>query len=219
MDLRRTDDLTSLRARIPILLAVASGLLVAAPAGAEEPVVPPGNSAVNQYTEAFPTAHGDKDAHERDRGNRSPKKVIGKRNTEKLRQQGPEGEAVAQLTAETAPTTTADRQRPVESDESGEATQTGAAAPTQSGGGEGGGPTGAGGGGNGAETQAGGGGGSSPTQIVVAEPDGSSGLSEVISRATGSSSGGGMGIFLPLLILAALCWGAAYLARSRRPAA
>lgn len=216
MDLRRTDDLTSLRARIPILLAVASGLLVAAPAAAEEPVVPPGNSAVNQYTEAFPTAHGEKDAHERDRGNRSPKKVIGKRNTEKLRQHGPEGEAVAELTAETAPTTAADRQSTAGGDESGESTRSEAAAPPQSGGGGGG--NGAGGGGNGGGgSQAGG--GSAPAQIVVVEPDGSSGLSEVVSRATGSSSGGGMGIFLPLLILAALCWGVAYLARSRRPAA
>jgi hypothetical protein len=208
MDLSRTDDKRGIGAVGAVLIGVLALLATAAPAGAAEdaPLVPPGNSAVNQYTEAFPTAGGERDANNRKGKRPSSEKVIGERNTAKLRKQGPEGEAVADLTAETAPAPPADEDVVVEE---------GAAAPPGSAGG---------GSGNGSgESQAGsgasdGGGSGGTASVVVAEPEGSSGLGEVIARATGSSSGDGMGLFLPLLILATILWAFAYLARQKRPA-
>src|SRR5262245_20501085 len=65
--------------------------------------VPPENSAVNQYTEAFPTAGGDREAHGQRGKNLSPGKVIGAANAKKLNEQGAAGRATAKLAADTAP--------------------------------------------------------------------------------------------------------------------
>jgi len=190
-------------------LLLAATAIAAAPAAAQEaPLVPPENSAVNQYTEAFPTAGGDKDAHDHDGGNRSPKKVLGSDNAKKLREQGPAGQATAELAAETAPSgvETDVEDTVVTTDESDE-TEAGAGARSGDGGGQ-------------SQSQGKESGQTRNTaevRVVVAEPDGSSGLSEVIARATGTSSTGGMGIFLPLLVLATILWAFAYLARHRRP--
>jgi len=178
-----------------LLLTVAIAAIAASPAAAEEaPLVPPENSAVNQYTEAFPTASGDKDAHERGNRSPSPKKVLGADKAKELRGHGPAGRATAELAAETAPVVEVTTE---------ETDQAGAGVPAR-----GGGP------GNGTQNTAG---KAVTVPVVVAEPDGSSGLSEVIGRATGSSPEGGMGIFLPLLIVATIFWAFAYLARQRRP--
>lgn len=192
-----------------LLLAAAIALVSAAPAAAEEeaPLVPPENSAVNQYTETFPTAGGDKDANDHNGGNRSPKKVLGHKNAKKLEDQGAAGKATAELAAETAPTpveaapeTTAPKAE--ESDESG------AGAPPR---GNGGNPPANGGARDPAPAA------NNPApRVIVAESGGSSGLSEVLGRATGSPQGG-MGIFLPLLILGTIFWAIAYVARQRQP--
>src|SRR5262245_36327335 len=77
-------------------------LVVAAPAAAEE-VVPPGNSAVNQYTEPFPTAGGNRDANTHRGRDLNPGKVIGEKNAKALDEQGETGRETAELAAETAP--------------------------------------------------------------------------------------------------------------------
>lgn len=192
---------------------IASGLLLAAilllaassPANAAEaPLVPPGNSAVNQYTESFPTASGDRDAHGRDRNrdDRSPKKILGDKNAKELQERGPAGRAAAELAAATAPSA-------VEVDI--ERVDPPASSPN---GNEGGGAGGAGGGNAGGASN-GGGGAQQATAIpaaAIADAEGSSGLGTVLAKATGSSAGG-MGLFLPLLILATTLWAGAYLAR------
>lgn len=194
------------------LLATAF-LLSASPAAAEEPgeaLVPPENSAVTQYTEAFPTAGGEKDAHKARNANRSARKVLGERNARKLRQRGAEGRAVAEVVVETAPVVEERGPGPVE----------GSAEATGGGGANGRGGGGAGGSGPEADRPPTRGDGSAATADPLSRPveaSGSSGLTEVIARATGSSSSGGMGILLPLLIVATLLWACAYFARQRRP--
>jgi len=195
-----------------LLHAAAIAIVATSPAAAqEEPLVPPENSAVNQYTEAFPTAGGDKDAHDRNGGNRPPKRVLGESNARKLHEQGPAGRATAKLAAETAPQVEVeDTTVTIRETDEAEVDAAGGSTPPRGGGDSGG--------GQGRRARQGG--GAVSPQVVVAEPEGSSGLSEVISRATGSSAtGGGMGIFLPLLILATIAWAFAYLARHRRPSA
>jgi hypothetical protein len=70
-------------------------------------VVPPGNSAVNQYTETFPTAGGaetTKRSGKRDaRPHRSPVETLGAKKVRKLAVEGPVGREVAAVVAATAP--------------------------------------------------------------------------------------------------------------------
>jgi len=186
-----------------LLLATAIALVAASPAAAEEePLVPPGNSAVNQYTEGFPTAGGEKEAHNQGGRNVSPGNVLGAKNASRLEKQGPAGHAAAELAAETAPNAIA------AGPSAGNPRGSGIAAGAPSG--SGGEPSG-----RGAATAPSP--PSAPSPAAATQANGSSGLSEVLSRATGSSSEGGMGLFLPLLILAAIAWALAYLARQRRP--
>jgi hypothetical protein len=194
-----------------ILTAFALALLPSAATAQEESsVVPPENSAATQYTEAVPTAGGDK---ETGGGHKpAPAKVLGSKNAHKLQSQGKDGREVAQIAAETAPETS----QPTEP-----------SSPARSE------PAPAGGAGH-ADQDGGGGGNTSPgaahrphaepapthtAQPAVDEPpDGSSGVGEVIGEATGSSSSGGIGLLLPLAIVAAIAWAFAYLWRQRRPA-
>jgi len=77
-------------------------LLLPAAATAAEAPVPPGNSAVDQYTETYPTASGDQDT----RGgsdDRTAEKILGRRQAGRLEVQGSNGEAVTALAAATAP--------------------------------------------------------------------------------------------------------------------
>lgn len=166
-------------------------------------VVPPGNSAATQYTETFPTTGGNAEVNSPINGTglsprgskRSPEKVLGSQTAEKLESHGQDGETVAALATETAPVSGAE--------ENGS------------------------GGGGGARKEKGGGaakaegrvglGGSvvvSRDPVTVAAPEGSSGLSEVLGHATGSSSGE-MGLFLPLVLLAAPLFALAYAWRRR----
>lgn len=197
-----------------IALLTAVGALVAAPlAVAEEAefVVPPDNSAVNQYTETYPTAGGDRDAHKGSKGQTSPNKVLGSRNARRLEQQGAEGRAAAEVAAETAPSVE-EEPAPVDDERS-------EAAPPAAGGGDGKGGTG----GGEAKPDAKPGGSADTANHPAASPStdvevpsGSSGISEVFAQATGSSSSGELGLLLPFVILAALGWAIVVLLR-RRP--
>lgn len=185
--------------------AIALALALVSPAAAQESeeVVPPENSAVNQYTEGFPTAGGEKDAHDRRGGKRTPDKVLGERNTERLEQRGSAGRAVAELTAETAPVTAAP-----------EATSESIVEETTAvGGGKGN-----GGQGDQAPVQKGGLDAAQPVTLAFdpAEVDGSSGTGSVIGQAFGSSSG--LGLLLPLLLLATIAWAIGYAMRQKRVA-
>jgi hypothetical protein len=188
--------MTSLKTGFALLaLLLASS---AAPATAAEEVVPPENSAVNQYTEVFPTARGAKDVHKNRNRNRSPGKVLGTRNAQRLEQQGADGRAVAEVATETAPVVEAEAPSEEEPEPAGVARS-----------------------GNGRSDK------SPPARKRPApdpapspayhapEVDGSSGIGEVIASATGSSSSGGMGILLPLLVIGTVVWAIAFLLRTR----
>ncbi len=181
-------------------------LLVCSTAAARaEYYVPPSNSAVNQYTQTIPSAGGDKSGEGK---GVTAAEAIGAGNTKKLHKQGPDGAAAAELAAETAPA-------PVESAPSEESTpapakhhakpsghhhkkpkkNSGSKEPKPaSGGGAPSGPTG--------------GAGSAGAQ-------GASASGEIVSQATGLS-GGTLGLFLPLVIVAAVVWSGVYLWRRRR---
>ncbi len=190
-------------------------VLVAAGPAAAEPVIPPANSAANQYTESFPTGGGDRNAYA-EGDEISPGKVLGKRNAEKLDAQGEEGRAAAELAAETAP---APALAPEASEDEEESSGGGGGKPANNGGG---------GGDRGGQPDSA---GSPPTQsrnptpestgtLVAADTsiEGSSGIGEVLSQVFGTSSAG-MGLLLPLLLIAVAIWAFGFAARHRqRPA-
>ena len=162
--------------------------------------IPPGNSAVNQYTESVPTAGGHRDVQKDGKSKSTPAKVLGTKNAKRLQEQGEQGRKAAEVAAATAPS-------PVVT-ESTESEQEDVAA------------GGAGGNGSGGGGQAGGvaagqranpvertgvGNGVAEGRGGSTEVSGSSGLGEVLGQATGSSSGQ-MGLLLPLLLIAALVW-------------
>ncbi|MBW8060152.1 MAG: hypothetical protein FVQ78_07435 [Solirubrobacterales bacterium] len=160
-----------------------------------QPLVPPGNSAVNQYTETFPTAGGNRDAEKgSNKGDRSPAKVLGARNARRLEARGQQGRAAAVLAAATAPSV-------------GVTTVQGATRGADRARGDAGKPDRrAGHAADGARTPS----------FRASEPSGSSGLGEVIAQATGSSSSSQMGALLPLVIVGVIGWSLAYLWRQRK---
>ena len=81
---------------IGVAVLVASMML--APVAGAETVVPPGNSAVTQYTESFPTSGGNTKSNSGINGDASPSKVLGARNAHKLESKGQVGQEVATLT-------------------------------------------------------------------------------------------------------------------------
>lgn len=188
-------------------LLAAAFALAALPAGAAAaPYVPPGNSAATQYTEAVPTAGGPKATGHKQGKVKSPSKVLGARNTEKLDAQGPQGHAAAEVAAATAPATIpATPSEPARTPNPGGSSQTGGQGPQSTKPGDG----------------SPGGDATSHAAPQVAKPpqaqnpSGSSGFGEVIGQATGSSSGQ-LGLLLPLLIVAVVIWSVAYLLRQRR---
>lgn len=178
--------------------AAVVALLTMPPLAVAETVVPPGNSAATQYTETFPTTGGNAEVNSSINGGiggrggggghgggRSPEKVLGSSTAHQLEAHGEEGRTVAQLATDAAPADTGKAHR-----------------------GSGQGPGGGGGNGSGKAGGAGQGGGgqegTGPSLDALAS-GGSSGFSEVLSHATGSSSGE-LGIVLPLvLLLTPLC--------------
>jgi hypothetical protein len=158
-------------------------------------IVPPGNSAVNQYTQTIPTPGGDVEVHGKQ--SRSPAKELGPKATQKLDQRGPDGKATAKLAASSSPP------GPSDGGISG-----------RSGGGNGQ----AGSGSTQAKLP-----GSAPGTHATpggddSAGDGSSGFGQVLGQATGASSSGELGLLLPLVIFAGLLWCAAYFWRQRRTA-
>jgi hypothetical protein len=186
--------------RTTLLTAIA---IFAFPSAAmAEELVPPGNSAVNQYTETFPTPGGDKEAkHGTKRA--KPAKVLGSDNAKKLEEQGPAGREVATVAAATAPSTPA----PEETDSAGsKAAVAGRNRKEQ----------------HGASSlppkQAQSAPAASRETGASSGPDGSSGFGEVLAHATGTSSSGELGLLLPLAIIAAVVWAVATRRRTRRTA-
>lgn len=169
-------------------------------------VIPPGNSAATQYTEAIPTPGGDKKTDEAAH-HRSPVKVLGNSNTRKLRQQGPDGHAAAETAAATAPAPVASETPvapPSESKDEG-AVEGGSGSSAGSGKGDGGGPAAQ-------KTQP----SSSASAPTTDLSSGSSGVGSAIEQATGLSTSGQSGMLLPLVILATIVLSIAYLWRQRR---
>jgi hypothetical protein len=175
-------------------LATAIAFLALPPIAAAQYVVPPDNSAVNQYTETVPTAGGGQDTDRHGGGKRSPAEVLGARNARRLGAQGPQGRAAAEVAAATAPDVGAS---------SPPATATPGAARHEQGG-------------RGSPRRRGSENAPAGSSSSSSDPSGSSGLDEVIAQATGSSSSGEMGLFLPLVILAALAWSIGYFWRQRK---
>lgn len=182
-------------------------------AAAAETVVPPGNGAATQYTEAFPTSGGNAvngDGINGGGGGRSnPSHVLGHHNAQKLEDEGQVGKETARVAAESAPSQ--------DSGGSESASTTGSGGSDRA---DGGSATG------GSSGQADGNGGvptarDNPAGQRQSNPaeagNGSSGLGEVIGQATGSSSGES-GLLLPLILLAAVVASFAYAWRRRRPA-
>jgi len=192
-------------------LLAATIAIVALPAAAQaEYLVPPGNSAATQYTEAVPTAGGPKASNNSTHdGSKSPKQVLGGKNTQKLNQQGPEGRAAAEVAAATAPVA-------VSAGGEGTPPTPGHASPGKA-------ANGSGSGGNGGSSSSHQASDDTPGSIATRDatlapeqsPNGSSGLGEVLGQATGSSSGQ-LGLLLPLIVFATIAWSVAYVVRRRR---
>lgn len=190
-------------------LAALVCILPAAPAAAE--LLPPGNSAVNQYTETFPTSKGEEIDKGGTKNGATPNQVLGADKAHKLEDKGTAGKAVADFTAETAPTTSSDS-----------GSVTGQNAGDDNGGNKGKGdgkgkkPDGGdkGGNGNGEQRESSGGSGGGSAN-AGGSPSGSSGVGEVASQATGTASDS-VGLWLPLILIAVVIWSAAYVWRNRQ---
>jgi len=197
--------MSELRLLLGSTIAIA---IVALPSdAAAQPIVPPGNSAATQYTQAFPTAGGEQKAGGH-KGKRTPVKVLGERNTRRLEAKGPQGRALATFAAETSPAPVA------ASDRSGTGSATGGGNTKHEGHGAnrkgryaGSGHGGGAGGARGAAGDSG---------ARAALSNGSSGLGEVIGQAIGSSSSGQIGLLLPLVVIGIVLWSLAFLWRQKR---
>jgi len=185
-----------------VLALVLAAALLAPAAATAAAVVPPGNSAVNQYTQTIPTSRGNKEV--RQKGHGSPSKTLGHPAAKKLQKQGKDGRAAAELAAAGTPANAA-----------GGDSGTGSGGATGGGGGSpaGGGSTG-GNGSSGAQVSN----GIDGAKAVVDAGEGKSGFGQVLGEVTGTSSSGDLGLWLPLAIIAACVWCAAYSWRHRRTA-
>lgn len=195
-----------------IATAITSAALLAAaalPAGAAaEYYIPPGNSAVNQYSESIPGAGGESGGKKKEV---TPAQALGAANAKKLEQRGQVGEEAAEVAAETAP-----------SEDLYSTASSGSG--SQGGGASGGGSGSQGGGGGGASGGSGGNSGGGPnvgtntrdSTIQVSQPSGDSGISSVLGQATGATDEGNIGLWLPLAILAILAGAIAYRMRLRQ---
>lgn len=195
------------------ILAIAAASAVAALAlpavAAAEYYVPPANSAANQYTESFPGAGGESHG----KGKQvTPGAALGAGNAEKLEEKGPAGKATAELAAETAPPQLVDQ---ASGGGEGDSKSSSDGQSGDKGGEEGKGEAGAGAGGTGGSNggSSGGGGGNSAA-ATVDQPQGSSGLGQVLGQATGVSDGN-LGLWLPLAIVLTLVGSVAYWVRMR----
>ena len=201
-----------------ISIALAAVASLAPPAAGATTVVPPGNSAANQYTETFPTTGGNAEA-KKGTHKVTPAEAIGSGPAKKLDSQGKQGHEAAAVIAATSPL-------PV-SGAGSEGSDEGSGSVTGGAGGNGGGGSGHGGGSDGAgqgqgargNDLTGAAGAAHSVNVVdstVQEPGGSSGFGEVLGQATGSTSSGGTGLLLPLAIIATAVWAVLFLLRRKR---
>jgi hypothetical protein len=177
--------------------------------------VPPENSAANQYTESFPGAGGEKDGKGK---GVTPADTLGSRNAKRLEEHGSAGKAAAEVAAETAPepvTTDGGTSGGSGSASGGSGGAGNAGGNASSGKGAGGSGSGGGSGANGGSTSSGSGNTAVSQSAKVDQPEGSSGLSQVLGQATGVGDGN-VGLWLPLVILLTLAGSIAYAARSRQ---
>lgn len=175
-----------------------------APAAPASEVVPPQNSAANQYTEAYPTASGDRETQHADdigvggggrragTGRGSGKRKLSPAGERALQQRGADGRSVVGLVEATAPATAT--AEPVGGNgasgaEGGRGSEGGTSAGTD---------------------------GSDSRDDSPAGNKGPSATSEVLGQMTGSSSSGKLGPLLPLLLIAALAWAAGFPLLRRR---
>ncbi|HEY3434187.1 MAG TPA: hypothetical protein VGK41_00900 [Solirubrobacterales bacterium] len=193
------------------ILAIAAALAVAAlalpSAAAAEYYVPPANSAANQYTESFPGAGGESSG----KGKKvTPGTALGAGNAEKLEQKGPAGKAAAEMAAETAPPQLVDQGSGdgAGTDKTGGNGRTGDTGDEKGTGESGSGAPGAGGSNGGSS------GGGTGATAGAQQPQGSSGLGQVLGQATGVSDGN-LGLWLPLAIVLTLIGSVAYWVRMR----
>jgi hypothetical protein len=210
------DTSKTLLASIAVVLATT---LAPSAALAGTAVVPPGNSAANQYTETFPTTGGNTEA-KKGKHKVTPAEAIGSGPAKKLDSQGKQGHEAAAVIAATSPPP-ASGAGSEDSDEGSGSVTGGAGSNGGGGSGHGGGSEGAGQGqGAGGNDSTGAGGGAAQNVNVVdstvEEPGGSSGFGEVLGQATGSTSSGGTGLLLPLAILATAIWAVVFLLRRKR---
>jgi hypothetical protein len=169
---------------------------VVLPAGAAaDYYVPPGNSAVNQYTESFPGAGGETSG--KNKKDAVPAETIGAGNAKKLEEKGVNGREAAEVAAETAPP--ADLYAPA-NDESSQKPGKQPHGGSNTGGGS-------------ADVGGNSGGGQQSTGTQVSQPSGSSGLGSVLGQATGT--GGDIGLWLPLAIVLTVIGALAYRLRHR----
>jgi hypothetical protein len=194
-------------------LALAAVFAIPTVAIGAEDVVPPSNGGANQYTETYPTGGGNRNALT-EGDEIAPGKVIGDRNAEKLEERGKEGEEVAELAAETSPTT--EYVVPV-----AQAPSSGGGSDSDSGGAGGGKPRAGGGSGEGAPASEPADRQKSPQADPVANPtgdtdvEGSGALGEIVGQAFGTSESG-MGALLPILMLATIFWAFLFTVRRQR---
>lgn len=192
--------------RTPCAVFAATALCALPGTAAAASLVPPGNSAANQYTETFPTAGGNAEA--KGKGKATPGEVLGAGNTRKLDSKGKQGQETAAVVAATAPPSATGSAGSAET--GGGSSEGGEAAGGSGGkGGSGGTRAGAGGSATGAPAK-------TSDGTATADADGSSGFGEVLGQATGSSSSGGIGLLLPLIVLGSVAWAVAFFVRRRR---
>ena len=171
-------------------MAVLSAMPSAATA---EYLIPPGNSAATQYTEAIPTGGGNSDAGKGSGHSASPAEALGARKARQLEARGEAGRALAALATETAPSASATYAAGGGNTTAPNRSASAPKSATSNSGAVG--------------PKAG-----EPTP----QSSGGSGLGEVVAQATGSSSSGQMGPLLPFLIAVTIAWSIAYLLRTRK---
>lgn len=194
------------RRQILAIAAVSVAAALALPsAAAAEYYVPPANSAANQYTESFPGAGGESSGKRKEV---TPGTALGAGNAEKLEQKGPAGKAAAEMAAETAPPQLADRGSSGE--DAGETGGNGQPGDKSDEKGSGESASGV----PGSNSGSSGGGGGTGAAANAQQPQGSSGLGQVLGQATGMSDGS-LGLWLPLAIVLTLIGSVAYWVRMR----
>lgn len=184
-----------------LALAAAAAALLGAPASTvAADVVPPQNSAANQYTETYPTASGDRETRRADdvgggNGGRGTNGGAGAKldpaQERGLEAAGSDGRAVVDLVEETAPP--AATQTPTASAQTGTGSRGDMPSEQR--------PS--------TETPG--------VGLQVSDED-PSGTGEVLGQMTGVSASGELGPLLPLLVLVTLTWAAGYFWRRRSEA-